>query len=240
MKRVLGAAIGGLLLVSMPAWSAPLMIGPLRLELNPRTRVTSVTLSNQGNEGVNIQARVETWSQSPGAAVATPSDDIIISPPISALPPHRTQIFRVALRHPLTPGPERGYRVILADVTPANAGPPGAPAISFRIAQSLPLYVVTDSGGKPALNVGPCAAKEPKSVCVQITNTGTVHTSVEKINFKSGAWSANLLPRASLLAGGTLSFSIGKPPNFPRDAVVQVTVTGDGASATGSVGGAGG
>ena len=64
-STTLAIAVGALLLAA-PALSGPVKIGPLRLNLGPRARVAAVTLSNQGVETMNFQARVETWTQNDG------------------------------------------------------------------------------------------------------------------------------------------------------------------------------
>jgi fimbrial chaperone protein len=213
------------------------MIGPLRLDLGPHARVASVTLTNEGGETLNYQAEVQTWSQSATTPNAAATDDIIVSPPISALPPGKAQIFRVALRHPLQPGAERGYRVVLVDVTPPPPPGAGPPAISFRISQSLPLYVQTVSGGKPALAVDTCLLTDPKLLCVRVRNDGVLHTTVRRITFRSGGWTAAITPNTVLLAGGDQPFNIVRPAGLAKDASVSVSVDAEGASASGAVGG---
>jgi fimbrial chaperone protein len=225
--------------VSTHAWGGPIMIGPLRLDLGPRVRVASVTLTNEGPETLNYQAKVETWSQSAAMPNTAPTDDIIVSPPISALPPGKAQIFRVALRHPLPPGAERGYRVILTDVTPPPPPNAGPPQINFRIAQSLPLFVQTAPGGKPALAVGACPSGDPGQLCVHIQNEGDLHTLVRKVTFKSGDWTAGIAPNAVLLAGGGQPFTIVCPKALPKDARIAVTVDAEGASVSGTIEGPG-
>lgn len=213
------------------------MIGPLRLDLGPHERVASVTLTNEGPDTVNYQAKVETWSQSAATPNLAPTDDVIVSPPISALPPGKAQIFRVALRHPLPPGSEKGFRVILTDVTPPPPPNGGPPQINFRISQSLPLYVQTMSGGKPSLAVDPCPAGDPSQLCVRVRNDGALHAQVRRITFRSGDWSAGITPNVVVLAGGDQPFNIVRPKGLAKDATIAVTVDADGASASGTIAG---
>lgn len=238
MRRAFVLALLGAAM-STQAWGGPIMLGPLRLDLGPRARVASVTLTNEGSETLNYQAQVETWSQSAGTPNKASTDDIIVSPPISALPPGKAQIFRVGLRHPLPPGPERGYRVVLVDVTPPPPPGSGPPAISFRISQSLPLYVQTISGGRPTLAVDTCNLVEPKLLCVAVRNDGAIHTVVRRITFKSGAWTAAITPNTVLLAGGGQPFNIVRPAGLAKGATIAVTVDAEGASASGAVDGPG-
>ena len=228
-----GAAVFAAPVVSAPAYAGT-GVSPILLQLSPRARVATVTLSNGDNHAVKLVAEVKERSQSEDQSeILTDSDEVIVNPPIALVPASKAQLFRVALRHPLPPGADRAYRVIITDVTPAavdttSTGGKAVASIAVRFSHMIPLYVTTMPGGKPAPSIAPCTTSEAGKLCARVLNTGQVHAKVKAVSFQSGSWHATAQQRGTVLAGGVLRFVVPRPASVKSADPITVSVDIDG------------
>ena len=64
-----------------PAWAGVFSVTPVRIYMQPRDRAVAVTLVNEGNTSVVLQADVNVWRQMPdGVDVLELTEDLILSP----------------------------------------------------------------------------------------------------------------------------------------------------------------
>ncbi len=181
---------------------------------------------------LDLQASVVSWSQAAGQDRLTPTDDVIVSPAIASVPPGKRQIFRLAFRGTPSPEREQAFRLMVADVSapPANTG--AEASITFRITDSLPLFVRTTMKGAPRLEIGSCASPEHQA-CVEIRNPGALHVKVRRIVISGPGWAQTLTPNATILAGGGRWFTA--PISQARPGHVSVQVEADGATVSGDL-----
>jgi fimbrial chaperone protein len=127
-----------------PAWAMGAMfsVTPVRIFLSPRDRAAPITLVNEGDKPVMLQAELLDWKQSPtGQDVLTPSDDVILSPPIIDLPPRGRQVVRLARVGPPPIDEQLTFRLMIREVP--NVENPDRPVIQIPItlALSLPVFI---------------------------------------------------------------------------------------------------
>lgn len=208
------ASIVAVLAMASSARAGPeLSIGPLSLEISPRSRIAVLEIGNYRSVPVDLQAAVTTWSQNGGQDSHAPTDDVVISPAITEVPPGRRQVFRIAYRGVPDPAREQAFRVLVADVTAPDAPAAGSAAsITFRITNSVPLFVRATLKGAPALALAGCPAPAGQA-CLTVLNSGAVHAKVREIRMSGQGWTATLAPNATVLAGGSRAFTsrIGAP-----------------------------
>ena len=229
---VIGAAMLAAPITSAPAFAGT-EVSPIMLQLTTSARVATVTLRNGDNRPAKFVAEVKERTQADDQSeILADTQDLLINPPIALVPPGKAQLFRVALRHPLPPGAERAYRVIVTDVTPASpdtaASAGGGVSVAVRLSHMIPLYVLTAAGGKPALSIAKCVSPEVGQFCVRVLNTGQVHAQIRSVSFRSGGWSAIAQQRGTVLASGLLRFVVPRPTSLKNTGPFVVTVDVDG------------
>jgi len=196
-------------------------IGPLSLEISPRSRVAVLEIGNFRSVPVDLQAAVTTWTQDGGQDGHAPTDDVVISPAITEVPPGKRQVFRIAYRGVPDPSREQAYRVLVSDVTAPDPAATAGASVTFRITHSVPLFVRASMKGASALGLAGCAAPAGQA-CLTVRNSGAVHAKVREIRLTGQGWTATLTPNATLLAGASRAFTapIGAPA--PGRFAVQV------------------
>ena len=141
MKHYLRAAV---LLVAaastIPAHAAQFTITPVRIFMNPRDRAVAVTVTNEGDEEVVMQADLYTWKQKPdGTDDLALTEDLILTPPILKLAPKARQVVRLARLGPPPAGMQQTYRMIMREVPEARPG--NQIQLQVALAFSLPIFI---------------------------------------------------------------------------------------------------
>ena len=153
--------------------AAEFSVTPVRIFMAARDRAVAITVVNEGDEEIVMQADLYSWRQKPGGEddlVLT--EDIILSPPILKLAPKSRQIVRLArLGAPPTTG-QMTYRMIVREVPEAK--PPSADLkLQIALAFSLPVFI-TPPGAKRQLS---CSVERTGSDAVNAVceNTGNAY-----------------------------------------------------------------
>src|SRR3954466_13387600 len=72
-------------------------VTPVRIYMAPKDRAVAVTITNEANEPVVLQADVYEWKQTQnGDDNLVPSEDLILAPPIIKLEAKAKQVVRLA------------------------------------------------------------------------------------------------------------------------------------------------
>jgi fimbrial chaperone protein len=132
--RVLAAlAIG--VSTAMAAEAQSLSVLPVNVFLAPGQKAATLTVSNQGNSATAIQVRGYAWSQKEGNEQLTPSDSLVVSPPIATIASGATQVIRIILRQAPV-AQEATYRILVDQLPPASE--PGIVHVVLRL--SIPIF----------------------------------------------------------------------------------------------------
>jgi fimbrial chaperone protein len=196
-------AAGGAGLAQAGSFSA----NPVRLSLPAGATSTSVALTNQGPETVTIQTTVMAWQQDGGRDVLTPSQDLVVSPPIFKVAPGATQTVRVGLLRAPDRERELTYRLFLQEVPPPR--PAGEQGVSVALQLALPVFVQPPGRAAPSLawqaRPTPDGALE-----LSLANSGTAHVQVVEARLvrPDGSVAAESAPRVYVLPGQSRSWSV--------------------------------
>ena len=129
------------------AWGGQFAVSPVRIYMAPQDRATAITLTNEGDEELVMQADVFLWKQKPGGEEdLTLSEDLFLSPPIIKLAPKAKQVVRLAMVRPPKTGPQLTYRMIIREIPEAKA-PDKNLQVQIALAFSLPVFI-TPPGAK--------------------------------------------------------------------------------------------
>jgi fimbrial chaperone protein len=158
-----------------PALAGTFSISPLRVELSSRTATGALTLRNQENSPVVVQAEVMLWEQAGGEEKLTVTRDLLVSPAVVTIPGNGSQLVRVALRRPVDAKRELSYRLILTEVPQTASADFTGLSVALRI--SLPIFIAPVEAAAPALEWSAVHSSEG-SVALTARNAGNAHARV--------------------------------------------------------------
>lgn len=126
--------------LSGQALAQSIQISPISIEMQPGQMATTLMVTNKSPTPSTLQIRPFQWSQSNGADQLTPTDQLLVSPPLTEIAPGDTQIFRLVMRSPPAQV-ETSYRILL-DQLPQ---PATAVAVSIALRFSIPIFSEPDN-----------------------------------------------------------------------------------------------
>ncbi|MEP6789971.1 MAG: fimbria/pilus periplasmic chaperone [Ramlibacter sp.] len=127
--------------LALPAQAAEFSVTPVRIFMTAKDRAVAVTVANEGDEEVVMQADLYTWKQKPGGEDdLTLTEDMILSPPILKLAPKTRQVVRLARLSARPVAEQLTYRMIVREIPEAR--PPSKELkLQIALAFSLPVFI---------------------------------------------------------------------------------------------------
>lgn len=169
-------------MLPLQAVAGAFSVSPVRIFMLPRERAVAVTVVNEGDSEVVLQADISAWTQQPdGTDELTPTDDLILSPPIIRLAPKAQQVVRLALLKPADASRQLIYRMIMREVPEAVVSTADRTIqLPVSLALSLPVFITPP----PAKRVMDCVTAP--NLTVKCANSGTAYAQVRGILLKRG------------------------------------------------------
>lgn len=164
----------------LPVEAADFSVTPVRIFMSARDRAVAITVVNEGDDEVVMQADLYSWRQKPGGEddlVLT--EDLILSPPILKLAPRSRQIVRLARLTAQPAADQLTYRMIVREVPEAKAPSPDL-KLQIALAFSLPVFI-TPPGAKRQLSCG-LERVGPDAVNAVCENKGNAYA--QPVSFK--------------------------------------------------------
>ena len=129
-----------------PAGAQSLKVTPVNILMLPGQKATSLTVTNDGASDTAIQIRVYAWTQQDGDDRITPSDEVLLSPPLATIAANSSQVVRLVVRRP-PQGREGSYRILLDQIpTPSTT-----PGVKIVLRMSIPIFVRPKTPATPHL-----------------------------------------------------------------------------------------
>jgi fimbrial chaperone protein len=130
-----------------PSWAGTFTVTPVRIYMTARDRAVAVTVVNDGDSEIVLQAEVSNWSQSAdGTDILAPTEDLILAPPILRLAPKARQVVRLALLTPADMSRQLTYRVLMREIPEALPdGKTSGLRTPIALALSLPVFITPPS-----------------------------------------------------------------------------------------------
>ncbi len=181
--------------------------------MKPRDRAVAVTLINEGNTPVALQADIYVWTQKPdGTDELVLTEDMILSPPIIKLAPQARQVVRLALLKPMDASRQLTYRLIVREIPEATASPSSGLQVPIALALSMPVFI-TPPVAKREMRCelgGSATAAEAKIFCA---NTGSAYAQIREALLKRGdAVLARFEGGSYILPGAKKALVLGSEP----------------------------
>ncbi len=174
VRRLVPSALLGLLAVcsALPAFAGPFSISPVRIFMAPRDRAIAITITNEGDEVLVMQADLYDWKQkATGEDDLVLTEDMIVSPPIIKIPPKSRQVVRLAMLRPRPPGEQLTYRMIMREIPEAKPAGPN-PELQIALAFSMPVFITPIGVKRNVVCTTERIADAVKAVC---ENTGNAY-----------------------------------------------------------------
>ena len=116
-------------------------VTPVRIFMAPKDRAAAITITNESDEPLVMQADVYTWKQkADGEDDLAPSEDLFLAPPIIKLAPRARQVVRLAVLKPASLPEQQTYRLIVREV-PEAQGTDRNVQVQIALAFSLPVFI---------------------------------------------------------------------------------------------------
>jgi fimbrial chaperone protein len=189
---VRSAALLAGLTIAGTAVAGSFSVSPVRVFMQARERATAITIQNEGDTELVMQAELYEWKQKAdgtGAEQLVRTDDLVMAPPVLKVPPRGRQVIRLANLRPVPPGEQLTYRLIVREIPEALAPSPGV-QVQVALAFSIPVFI-TPPGAKQSLTCS-TKGKTAAALIVQCENKGQAYAQPVNFSLETSA-GANLL-----------------------------------------------
>lgn len=226
-----------LLLALLMPWAAAsagvFSVTPVRLYMTPRDRAIAVTLTNEGDTAVVLQADINSWSQKPdGTDELVLTEDLILAPPIIKLAPKARQVVRLALLKPADASRQLTYRMIIREVP--EALPSTGIQVPIALALSMPVFI-TPPAAKRQMDCSTSPA-DATAVNLRCSNTGTAYAQIREAAIKRGEQTLAKFEGGSyILPGASKTVSLKGEKAVPAGQAQLVITFDDGQNLTTSI-----
>lgn len=159
--------------VAAPAAAGQFSVTPVRIYMAPKDRAIAVTIANEGNEELVMQADVYLWKQKPGGEdELTLTEDLFLSPPIIKLAPMARQVVRLAMLQTPKSGSQLTYRLMVREIPEAKAADKKV-QVQIALAFSLPIFITPPGAVR---QIG-CTAERAATDAIRVNceNTGNAY-----------------------------------------------------------------
>jgi len=204
-------ALAAALCIAASASAGTLTVTPVSLSLGPRAASALLTLKNPGDQQLRYEVSVATWSEDEhGEMVLLPTDDIVVFPLLSSLPPHSEKTVRVGLIQRGAAATERTYRVFFQEMKPPQTESGDAAAVMLLMRIGIPVFVAPPKSSGSAVLEPPTLAGG--HLHFRLSNPGNAHIRLQKLTVTSetpgGMPISHELKTWYLLAGGTRVYDL--------------------------------
>ncbi len=174
-------------------------VSPVRVELSPAKPLSSVTITNDGDEAVKLEVEGKLWTQKDGNDDYQDTRELIVTPPVITLAAKASQIIRLGLRRGADPKNELSYRLFITEIRPQVKTEGTGVTMNLRL--SVPIFVKPTAAVNPQLQ---WTAKkiEGGNLLLRAENTGNIHMQVANLQLNVGTDIVGKEPSATYLLPG--------------------------------------
>src|SRR5918912_2603651 len=221
-----GAALFLLILAAAhTAFAATFTVTPVRIYMKPQDRAVAVTITNESDAPVVLQADLYTWNQkADGTDETVLTEDLVHSPPIIKLAAKGRQVVRLARVKPADQSRQLTYRMILREVPEATAAKDKI-QVAIALALSMPVFITP----APAKREVSCDATRTgaKTLNVACANKGSAYAQVREVVVKQGDQVLGRFEGGVYILPGARKLMAINMGNAAAGARVQLVVTYD-------------
>jgi fimbrial chaperone protein len=228
-KLALLVAVGAAFAAAAPqAEAGAFTVTPVRIYMTPRDRAVALTLTNEGDSELVIQADINVWSQdAQGRDKLELTEDLILAPPIIKMAPNSRQVVRLAFARPPDLSRQLTYRMIVREVPEALAPKQNTIQLPIALALSIPVFI-TPPVAKPQVACE-LVRRGPQAVDAVCSNSGSAYTQVLELALqRSGNVLARSEPGTYILPAAAKTIPVKAASDLAAGPVQVKLVTDDG------------
>jgi len=168
-----------------PVYASPFSVSPVRIYMKPKDKAVAVTITNDGDKELVMQADLYSWKQkTDGKDELELTEDLLLTPPIIKLPGKSRQVVRLARLHRTKTDQQQTYRMVVREI-PEALPSTGNLQLQIAIAFSLPVFI-TPPNAKYKLD---CTASRSAVDTVSVTceNTGKAYAQLVELGLSSSS-----------------------------------------------------
>jgi fimbrial chaperone protein len=174
------------LAAAAPVNAGVFSVTPVRIFMTPRDRAVAVTITNEGDTPVALQADLSQWTQKPdGTDELVMTEDLILSPPIIKLAPKARQVVRLALLKPADASRQLTYRMVMREVPEATAARGDMIQVPIALALSMPVFI-TPAPARREIACEGARAEAPGTAAISCANSGSAYAQFREAVLKRG------------------------------------------------------
>lgn len=232
IKMLVVLSVTGLLMASFtaPVLAGVFSVSPVRIYMTPKDRAVAVTITNDGDDELVMQADLYSWKQKTnGEDDLTLSEDLFLSPPIIKLAAKARQVVRLAVLAPSKSNDELYYRMIIREVPEAK---PIQDKMQLQIALafSLPVFITPKSAkSQLTCHVEKNATNAINAIC---ENSGNAYARPREFVLKNATGETLAASEATvyILPGITRSYELKSTKSTIPTGAAKLSVTMDDAT----------
>ena len=209
------------------AAASGLQIAPVTLTLLATQNADGIWLSNAGENVLNAQVRVFRWSQSAYDDKLSPSQGLVISPPMLALAPGERQLIRVIRTGPPSTQAEDAYRLSIDELPPAKVE---KNKLQFVLRYSVPVFIQPASSAQTQAKLQWKLQQLDGKKFIEVSNLGNGHAQLSAATFISPGGAKKVITPGLLgyvLPGSTMRWIVSPSASDTHyGGKVEVTING--------------
>lgn len=169
------ACLSGIAMSINIAAASGLQIAPVTLTLQATQNADGIWLSNAGESVLNAQVRVFHWHQGADGDKLSPSQGLVISPPMLALAPGERQLIRVIRTAPPSASTEDAYRLSIDELPPAKLE---KNKLQFVMRYSVPVFIQPTTQDDMAAKLRWKMQQRDGKNFLEVSNQGNAHAQL--------------------------------------------------------------
>jgi fimbrial chaperone protein len=201
-----------------------LQIMPVTLGMPHGALSNTLFVTNRANDTQMVQARPFLWRQVGGADVLTPTDALVVSPPMTSIAPGATQVFRVLLRQPAEKT-ETSYRILIDELPPPLEDVSG---VRLTLRLSVPLFALPEQVVKGGTDFS--VLVDNNGAVLHAENNGVQHLRIVHPVLQQDGVGKIALSAAEIsyvLAGASQDWPLPAGRRFAPGSVLHLTALSD-------------
>lgn len=180
--KFLKTAIVSYFCILLPAIASggEFQVSPIMMDLGKTTKSGVITVTNMGNEKINLQVQATEWKQdAAGKDSYTKTADIVYFPKIISLEKGDAQIIRVGMKG-APPAIEKTYRLYIQEIPQPKKAEKGKAEVAIAIRFGVPIFIKPpDENLKGVIESVTLTEGTAKAV---LKNTGNVHFKITTVS----------------------------------------------------------
>ncbi|MBY0346274.1 MAG: fimbria/pilus periplasmic chaperone [Neisseriaceae bacterium] len=198
-----------------------LQVSPISIELDPKQLAQKIWLSNNGDNQTQAQIRIYRWTQDASKDTLTPTQDLVLSPPMLTILPGEKKLVRLIKistdTNTTEPLIEKSYRMVVNEVP--TAATKNNKTISFVAEYSIPVFLYNGNNEQFKPEIALSFLQNNEDLSLQVTNSGNMHAKLSAVEFINNKGQKTLINSGLLgyvLPGQTRLWNINPSSHSPN------------------------